>query len=416
MNAVGRVNLLVCLFFAALAAISMAVLLRQAGEDVRRELLAAQTAIDLIAQVAAEDAGMLTPQLVDRLRHIRVQVLPPDQPVVVEPTPSWLSSQLYPEPAPARRIALGDGSQLLLAVDPTHEIQEVVESLWQLLALFGVSLLVCLVAIRRAVGRAMAMLERLIGGLQQISRGHLTARLDLHRLPEAQRIAGHFNTMAGALQTAEADNARLTRQLIELQERERTHLAQVLHDDLGQYLAAIRAQACLLSIQADQPDMVRRTAATLEAHSLHLQDGFRMLVRDLYPVMLEHLDLDQAVRQLANQWQDAQGIECRLHLDQQLPALDIDRKVHLYRLLQEALTNVARHARASQVQLHLRRHGRGLRLLLKDNGHGQPPERPGIGLRSMAERASCLGGELRLRQRPGSGWSLYLFLPVMEPA
>ncbi|MFC3607385.1 histidine kinase [Stutzerimonas tarimensis] len=414
MSVVGRANLLVSLFFGLVALVCMAVLLRQAGHDVQRELLAAQTVVDYLAESVARDGGRFPPELDAGLRHVDVVRIEPGTAVPLDPRRSWLSEWLYPDPFPARLVHLSDGGQLRLSVDPSDEVEEVAESLWQLLALLSGALMVCLVAIRWAIGRAMQMLERLLSGLQSISRGRLATRLDTHRLPEAQQVVAQFNGMASALQSAEAENALLTRRLIELQERERTRLAQVLHDDLGQYLAAIRAQACLLSVQADNAEAVRRTAAILEAHSLHLQDGFRTLVRDLYPVMLEHLELDQAVRQLAGQWQSAQGIECRLRLDPQLPTLDIDRKVHLYRLLQEALTNIARHSRASRVQLQLRRHGRGLRLLLKDNGHGQPPGRPGIGLRSMAERASCLGGELRFRQRPGSGWSLYLSLPSLE--
>jgi len=86
--------------------------------------------------------------------------------------------------------------------------------------------------------------------------------------------------------------------------------------------------------------------------------------------------------------------------------------VHLYRMVQEALTNVARHARATRVCLHLCGGHNGLRLLLRDDGHGLPPERPGVGLRSMVEHARCLGARLRMRHRAGKGWALYLKLPL----
>ncbi|WP_410867248.1 histidine kinase, partial [Paraburkholderia sp. SIMBA_027] len=71
--------------------------------------------------------------------------------------------------------------------------------------------------------------------------------------------------------------------MLAVQEQERTHLAQTLHDDLGQYLAGIRAQACLLRLVTDQPQTLTRTVDALEAHCEHLQQGFRALVHDLYP-------------------------------------------------------------------------------------------------------------------------------------
>ncbi len=167
-----------------------------------------------------------------------------------------------------------------------------------------------------------------------------------------------------------------------------------------------------MRVQAEQPDAVRETAAHLEQHSLDLQNGFRTLVRDLYPVMLDHLELADAIGQLAEQWQSTQGIECELQLQGALPPLSMEAKLHLYRMVQEALTNVARHARATRVRLQLRADRNGVRLLLRDDGHGLPPERLGVGLRSMVEHARCLGARLRMRHRPGHGWALYLNLPV----
>ena len=176
----------------------------------------------------------------------------------------------------------------------------------QLLALFGVALLLCLLAIRWAVRPGMRVLAELFGALVRIADGRLDTRLPPHRFAEARELAERFNHMAAALEDTRADNDRLTQALLALQERERTCLAQALHDDLGQYLAGIRARACLLRVQADQPDAVRETAAHLEQHSLDLQNGFRTLVRDL-PVMLDHLELADAIGQLAEQWQSTQG-------------------------------------------------------------------------------------------------------------
>jgi len=414
MNALGRTYLLVALFFAAVILVCMSVLLRQAAHDVQREMDAAQQVVDYLALSLRGHPQALASGLQDSLRHIRVErIAAGAEPVATAEGQHrrWLSQWLYPQVMPAKTVQFEDGQQIRLTVNPDDEVEEVWDSLLQLLALFGLALALSLLTIRWAVGHALGVLEDLLGGLLRISRGQLATRLVARRLPEAQRLAGQFNQMAGALEAAEADNLRLNRTLMELQERERTRLAQVMHDDLGQYVAGIRARACLLRVQADRPEAVRETAAHLEQHSLDLQNGFRGLVRDLYPVMLEHLSLEQAIAQLAEQWQASQGIACRFRLRGTMPPLDMDDKLHLYRLAQEALTNVARHAQASQVSLQLRGGTRGLSLLVADNGHGQPPEGTGVGLRSMRERARCLGARLRLRHCPGRGWTLYLNLP-----
>jgi two-component system sensor histidine kinase UhpB len=408
MSALGRINLLVTLFFVLVTLVSLAVLLRQAGADVRRELQTAQLLVDHLAD-ELRDGGRPLPAALGQLRHVQLRWLEPGQ-ADAAPRSGWLTPAL-PEP---RLVRLADGRRLSLAVNPQDEIDEVWESLLQLLALFGVALLVCLLAIRWGFRQALGVLEELLGGLQQISRGHLATRLAARRLPEAQRLVGQFNLMAGSLQRVESENEALTRALLALQEHERNRLAQTLHDDLGQYLAGLRAQTRLLELIAEQPQAVRHAAQTLEQHCEHLQHGFRDLLRDLSPVLLEHLDLHGAVQHLCEQWQACHGIVCRLDLPAHLPALGEQQRLQLYRLLQEALTNVARHAGANQVRLRLRAGRTRLRLLLRDDGHGRPARHRGVGLRSMHERARCLGGHLQLLPREGRGWTLLLDLPLPE--
>jgi two-component system sensor histidine kinase UhpB len=414
MSALWRINLLVSLFFTLVTLVCLAVLLRQASHDVQRELDAASGVVRYLGEMAERDPDSLKPGLTDSLRHVRVRWLEAD--VVTGPDPvlsDWLGAWLYPAELSAPAVLqLADGRRLHISVDPSDEVEEVRDSLLQLLVLFGLALLLCLLAIRWALRPGMRVLAELFGALVRIADGRLDTRLPPHRFAEARELAEHFNHMAAALEDARLDNERLTQALLALQERERTRLAQALHDDLGQYLAGIRARVCLLRVQADQPAAIRETAAHLEQHSLDLQNGFRALVRDLYPVMLDHLRLEDAIGQLAEQWQSTQGIECEVRLRGPIPTLSMDAKVHLYRMVQEALTNVARHAHATRVCLDLRGDPLGLRLLIRDDGHGQPAERPGVGLRSMLEHARCLGARLRVRHRAGKGWALYLKLPL----
>ncbi|RJG08682.1 sensor histidine kinase [Pseudomonas cavernicola] len=418
MSALWRINLLVILFFSLLAVVCMAMLMRQASYDVRRELSAAQVVVDYLREAALRDPGTLESELTRGLRHVRVHwldgtALPAPQ---ADPLDAWLGAWLYP---PAEQLAeplrLADDRQVLISVDPRDEVDEVWDSLVQLLGLFGLALLLSLLVIRWAVRRGLRVLDELLGGLYQVSQGQLQVRLPAYSLQESQLLAGHFNGMVATLEQVQADNAELTQALLALQEHERKHLALALHDDLGQYLCGIRAQLLLLRSMTAQSQAVALTVRGLEDNCQHLQESFRALIRDLYPVVLERLQLGDAIQLLTEQWQGAQGIRCHLRMSERLPVLSVSHQVHLYRLLQEALTNVARHAQASEVRVRLRVQGSRLSLLVHDNGQGAARlPRPGIGLRSMLERARCLGGELRLRTRPGCGWLLCLSIPLEE--
>jgi len=420
MSALWRINLWVTAFFAVVTLACAALLLHQAVADVERELQSAEAVVEYLSDSAARNPAGLQPHLTQSLRHVRVHWLAPDE-VARMPEEAgldaWLGRQLFSERRhSARELDLGDGRRVLIAVDARDEIDEVWDSLQQLLSLCGLALFLSLLTIRWAVRRGMGLLDDLLRALQQVSGGQLAVRLREAGLPEARQLAGHFNRMTATLEQTRADNTQLTQALLAVQERERTYLAQTLHDDLGQYLAGIRAQVCLLRMVADQPTVVEHTAQALELNCERLQQGFRALVQDLYPVVLQHLPLAEAFGLLVSQWQDSQGIDCQLRVGTDLPALPSVSKTHLYRLLQEALTNVARHADASQVRVRLQRSARGLRLLVRDNGRGaHQPQRPGVGLHSMAERARSLGGELHILSRPGAGWALALNMPLNMP-
>lgn len=414
MSALWRINLLVGLFFGLLAAVCLAVLLHQGNDDVRREMEAAKGVLDYLREAAQRDPSSLDPDLTAGLRHVRVHWLDAATPAPRSGLDEWLVARLYPDlPAPTL-LTLADGRRVQLSLDPRDEIDEVRDSLVQLLMLFAVSLLASLLAIRWAVRGGLRVVEQLHGALGDVSRGQFQVRLPDHSLPEAQRLASGFNSMAVTLERACAENAELTRALLAVQERERQQLAQALHDDIGQYLAGIRAQVFLLRSLERQDGIGFVTLDRLEQHCQGLNESFRALVRDLYPVVLERVSLEEALRLHVEQWQASQGVDCRLRLDS-LPALPTAAKAHLYRLLQEALTNVARHAGARRVRVVLRRREGMLLLWVRDDGRGcNGLPRAGIGMRSMRERARCLGGELNLRRRPGGGLALRLWMPLTE--
>lgn len=222
-----------------------------------------------------------------------------------------------------------------------------------------------------------------------------------------------------------AHNRELAQQLIGLQESERRALARELHDGLGQSCTAIRAEAALIdkSLQSDVP-AARASARRIEATAEALYQGVRDILRRLRPAELDALGLLAAIQSLCESWETSSGVACVFHHDGQAEdwgALDDAVNVTIYRVVQEALSNVMRHADASQVRIALRHEagaddlGAGPRLSLsvQDDGKGMRQlSRPGgLGLLGARERAALLGGELDISSVPGEGVRLRMWLP-----
>lgn len=420
MRAVVRLNLLVAAAFVLALLLSLYALMHQARSDIRRELSSGMRMAEQLLTQAVRYPEQLDSLLQVELRHLSLQVLPAGvspQSIAVSyrTTPAWFQSLVWPDDQPLfeRRIPLNAQDMLILVADPADELEEVWESALQILWLFMGAALLSSAAITWGVSRGMRPVGQILLALDRIQQGQFSARLGSYSVPEVRRLAHHFNRMAEALEHEQADNRRLTRELMALQEKERSYLARELHDDLGQYLTGIRAQAYLLTKACDRPDLVEKTASLIVRDCEQIQQGFRRLVRNLHPVILEPLGLEESLHSLAEQWQRSSGIECQLTLHSVPELPDRESATHLYRLLQEALNNVARHAQATRVCVSLTRCGGNLSVRVQDNGQGFPENlHPGVGLRSMQERARYMNAALELVSVTGEGLLLKLDLPL----
>ncbi len=418
MRAVVRLNVLVAAAFLLALMLSLFGLMRQAKTDIQRELEAGMAIADQLVVGIQHNPGQLETVLSSHWRHLKLYRLVPGvspPPLSVTEVPRWFADWIWPAAMPQieRRVPLPDSHTLVLMADPEDELEEVWESALQVLILFCGGALLSIGAISWGVSRGMRPFGQVLAALEQIQQGQFTARLQVYSVPEANRLAGHFNRMAQALEREQADNRRLTRELMALQEKERAYLASELHDDLGQYLTGIRAQAYLISQTAGQPDLVAKIAPRIVSDCEAMQQGFRRLIRSLHPVILQPLGLEESLRSLVEQWQQSSGIQCGLTISA-LPLLSDETSTHLYRLVQEALHNVARHAHATGVSITMDRQGKRLHLRIADNGLGLAEDvRPGVGIRSMHERARYMDAKLVLSSAPGGGLTLTLDLPVV---
>ncbi len=225
----------------------------------------------------------------------------------------------------------------------------------------------------------------------------------IHHLLETQR--GQQEALAQA-------NARLIDYADTVEKlavsRERNRLARELHDTLAHTLSGLTVQLETICAywEADPPTARQMLDKALVTARSGLEETRRAL-RALRASPVDDLGLVQALRQLATLVAERAGLELRLTLPTPPLSLRPDIEQAVYRVAQEALTNTARHAQARQVALSLTRNGPTLQLQVQDDGRGfdarHPPERAGLGLQGMRERAALVGGKLTLTSRPGQG-------------
>ena len=203
--------------------------------------------------------------------------------------------------------------------------------------------------------------------------------------------------------------------LVDAREEERLRVARGMHDELGQLLTALKIELAGLAREATGPGPAQRISS-MKALIDETIVAVRRISDDLRPLMLDDLGLNAAVESLARTAAERMGIEVTVRHDELDPPVDPAMATALYRMVQEALTNVARHAHATDVSIDLRVQGGQVVLTVEDNGIGLPSDalrRQGSwGLRGLRERVTQFGGQLALENTPGSGARLKVQLPV----
>ena len=205
------------------------------------------------------------------------------------------------------------------------------------------------------------------------------------------------------LETELAARRALAEKLIHTEEDTRKSLARELHDEIGQNITAIQIQSQLVK-RARDPAQTQAAASQINDLARRIHHSTRQLLRQLRPPALDELSFKEALHHLLNEFAFAErGIRCRF--DYRLTATPESETVRftLYRLLQELLNNVCKHADASEVAIALFQQGALLRLEVKDNGIGlRADQMAGFGIQGMRERVSALGGELTLESQRGT--------------
>ncbi|MFL5782318.1 MAG: HAMP domain-containing sensor histidine kinase [Thermoleophilaceae bacterium] len=229
---------------------------------------------------------------------------------------------------------------------------------------------------------------------------------------EAGQLAAVFNDM---LERLEAERRHSARRALGAQERERLRVAQELHDEVGQTLTAVLLQLSQLGKGAP-PELARQATEVQDSVRTSLED-VRRIARELRPEALDELGLGSALAALCDRLTQRAGLRIARRLDGDIPDLPEDVELVIYRIAQEALTNVVRHAGVDEASLTLAHEGDRLVLSVLDAGRSLPPGAfDGGGLRGMRERAVMVGADLRVANRPEGGVEVRLEVPLGDEA
>jgi two-component system sensor histidine kinase UhpB len=279
----------------------------------------------------------------------------------------------------------------------------------ELLAL-GVGVIVMIVLDGVLVHRALRPIDELRASMRRIDPLVPGERLDEERASDLIELARGFNDMADRL---EAERRVAARRAVAGREEERRALARELHDEVGQTLTAVLAHVDAIARLAP-PGLDEAVAGCREGARAALEQVRRVVTR-LRPDTLEDLGLGSALRAMSARVGRQFGLRVTLHVDERLPPLNADAELAVYRVAQEAMTNAARHARASEVVLRLGMDDGGLVLRVRDDGCGVRDRIAGTsGIRGMQERALLVGGTVRVGAPAGGGTEVVLRIPTLE--
>ena len=334
--------------------------------------------------------------------------------------PDWFYNMLDPhEKSVTRFINFG---KLIVEPNPSGAIRE---SWSKMRYLFFVGLVFFVLLngiVYWMLGHWLQPLQPMIKAINKMEQGDLSPRLPSFDLPEFDRIGHSLNRMAESLAAEREleENRQLTALIQSHIEDERRSLARELHDELGQYVTAIKTFAVAIANKTETkaPD-ISGHAQTIVAAANHIYDGMHDIIRQLRPGSLDNLGLSETLKDAVNHVQKQQPeMNISLQLVGKLEGLGESLNINIYRIVQESINNAIKHAEAKNIEIKLETTQTGeLQLMIKDDGKGMNihdvDQTNHFGLLGMRERVQSFGGSFNIDSAPESkaGTAVYINIP-----
>lgn len=261
-------------------------------------------------------------------------------------------------------------------------------------------------------------INRLARAASAVAGGDFGQRVVVTGKDEMGHLQTAFNQMIAELRESREQLRSFAANLDSEIETERARIAHALHDELGQNLTALGIH--LSNVQKQSVDLPNVTEITRRMQRIIADTGIAMrrIIADLRPLALDNFGIAVAAEALAHEFANDSGLKVNIHVDGEFEGLPDAQKTALYRMLQESLTNIAKHAQAKQIDIELARRDGGVALTVRDDGRGfsrQAPAQPGsYGLFGMAERAAQRDGKVTIDTVLGGGTKITFWLPLSD--
>ena len=362
-------------------------------------------------------------------RHLSIQIKKPDGLIIQftgddKPSrpehmpPAWfvkLVQNDYPTVTHQLKTQNGEVLTLLIQAQPLDEISEVWEESLRFLSLILALTLLTFIVVSLALNKSLKSIAIIVKTLGKIETGNYQQKLPPFAIQEFDSIANALNHMMEELDKTRQENRALTQHSLSIQEDERQRLSQELHDELGQSLTAIKVMA--VTVAHPKADHENISAAIVNICN-HLMLIVRSMMQQLHPLVLTELGLKACLEDLIQHWSD-RNPDLNLIIDCNECVDNIDKQIaiQIFRVIQECLTNVIRHAHASEVNIRLdiiEQVDLQLSLSISDNGIGCDlnDHQPGFGLLGMKERIKSLNGEISFASAPNQGVCINVKIPL----
>ena len=413
-----------------------AIAIWQARQAVEKEVDASiHLALQLITLGMAESTSLQHVEDLSRFRalrqtrHLSIQLQKPDGQLIhfageQQPShpedmpPAWFIRAVKGDyPKVEHQINTQDGETLTLIIEaqPLDEITEVWQESVGFFSSLSLLTLLSFLVVNLVLNKSLKAIGVIVDALRTIETGQYKHQLPAFSTAEFDNIAKAINHMTVELEKTRQENSDLTQHSLAIQEEERQHLSQELHDEFGQSLTAIKVMAVTASRQT--ADVVKITA-TISDICDHLTLVLRSMMQQLHPLVLTELGLKATLEDMVNHWSERNpDLKLSIICGDEVDELDKNIARQIFRVIQECLTNVIRHADAKQVRIDLRVQAAEGKLFLNvtDDGQGCDMQNlnRGFGLRGIKERIKSLAGEVSLDSRPGEGMRISAWIPLL---
>ncbi|MFQ5576870.1 MAG: cache domain-containing protein [Anaerolineae bacterium] len=313
------------------------------------------------------------------------------------------------------------GWGLVISTPWAEVVGPVQRSLFFITAVLVLGLVGLVLVVLWAVRRITQPLDRLVAQSRQVAAGDYNTRVDLSRIKEITELGLAFNHMVSQISSYRAGLQQYVASVTDSQEEERKRIARDLHDGTIQTLIAIgqRIELTRDSLTEQSSEQSRQQLTEVRAMIKDAITSIRQFSRDLRPLTLEDLGLIPALQYLIGRLEQEQGIASQMHIEGDAVGLAQDLEIAIYRIIQEVLSNIQKHARAGRVIVTVRFLPHQVIIEVQDNGIGfEVPEtiaelarRGSFGLLGLEERANLFGGDLSIRSALNQGTIVRVILP-----